>query len=88
MGGEAAAVRGRSGAARYNAGNLVHDPIPFEEPTNMTTRVVWFFSVLFLAGAITMSSGLAAAEGELAKATFAGGCFWCTEAVYAQIKGV
>ncbi|MFM8703407.1 MAG: peptide-methionine (S)-S-oxide reductase MsrA [Planctomycetia bacterium] len=35
-----------------------------------------------------MSSGLAAAEGELAKATFAGGCFWCTEAVYAQIKGV
>ena len=45
---------------------------------------------LFLAGAIMMmSSGLAgAAEGELAKATFAGGCFWCTEAVYAQIKGV
>jgi len=44
---------------------------------------------LLLAGAITMmSSGLAAAEGELAKATFAGGCFWCTEAVYAQIKGV
>jgi len=24
----------------------------------------------------------------LSKATFAGGCFWCTEAVYAQIKGV
>jgi len=36
-----------------------------------------------------MSSGMAAgAEGESAKATFAGGCFWCTEAVYAQIKGV
>ena len=52
----------------------------------MTARVVG----LFLAGAIIMmSSGLAAAaEGELAKATFAGGCFWCTEAVYAQIKGV
>jgi peptide-methionine (S)-S-oxide reductase len=45
---------------------------------------------LFLAGAIMMmSSGMAAgAEGESAKATFAGGCFWCTEAVYAQIKGV
>ena len=52
----------------------------------MTARAV----KLFLAGAIMMmSSGLAgAAEGELAKATFAGGCFWCTEAVYAQIKGV
>ena len=25
---------------------------------------------------------------KLDKATFAGGCFWCTEAVYAQIKGV
>jgi len=58
----------------------------FEEPIDMTAHLVpWF-----LAGAIMMmSSGLAgAAEGELAKATFAGGCFWCTEAVYAQIKGV
>ena len=25
---------------------------------------------------------------KLAQATFGGGCFWCTEAVYAQIKGV
>jgi peptide-methionine (S)-S-oxide reductase len=58
----------------------------FEEPTKMTARLFH----LFLAGAIMMStSGMAAgAEGELAKATFAGGCFWCTEAVYAQIKGV
>ena len=58
----------------------------FEEPTKMMAHVVR----LFLSGAIMMmSSGLAgAAEGELAKATFAGGCFWCTEAVYAQIKGV
>jgi len=52
----------------------------------MTARLVR----LFLTGAIMMMSGglAAGAEGELAKATFAGGCFWCTEAVYAQIKGV
>jgi peptide-methionine (S)-S-oxide reductase len=43
-----------------------------------------------LLGAIMMMpSGLAAeTDGTASKATFAGGCFWCTEAVYAQIKGV
>jgi peptide-methionine (S)-S-oxide reductase len=35
----------------------------------------------------TVSKG-AEEKPKLAKATFAGGCFWCTEAVYAQIKGV
>ncbi len=39
-----------------------------------------------------MMTARAADEGTvgagLAKATFAGGCFWCTEAVYAEIKGV
>lgn len=28
------------------------------------------------------------AQPKLTKATFGGGCFWCTEAVYEQIKGV
>ncbi|HEX9805185.1 MAG TPA: peptide-methionine (S)-S-oxide reductase, partial [Candidatus Dojkabacteria bacterium] len=25
---------------------------------------------------------------ELQKATFAGGCFWCTEAIFKRVKGV
>ncbi len=46
-----------------------------------------------VAGAILMGNAVAAEpQGgdapKLAKATFAGGCFWCTEAVYAEIKGV
>jgi len=43
-----------------------------------------------VAGAsIAMGSGWSGAEEpKLAKATLAGGCFWCTEAVYAELKGV
>ena len=45
---------------------------------------------IIVAGAtIAMGSGTSGAEEpKLAKATLAGGCFWCTEAVYAEIKGV
>lgn len=32
--------------------------------------------------------GLAAAAGNLAKATFAGGCFWCMEPPYDKLDGV
>ena len=45
------------------------------------------FACLIL-GALAMMSPAAAAPPALTKATFAGGCFWCTEAVYAQLKGV
>jgi peptide-methionine (S)-S-oxide reductase len=38
---------------------------------------------------MTLEAGMAReATGTMAKATFAGGCFWCTEAVYEQIEGV
>jgi peptide-methionine (S)-S-oxide reductase len=44
-----------------------------------------------LAAMVTGGLGMTMADDaapKLAKATFAGGCFWCTEAVYEQIKGV
>ena len=47
-----------------------------------------------LAGVMTMVTPAPGADPAddtdmpVAKATFAGGCFWCTEAVYAEIKGV
>jgi peptide-methionine (S)-S-oxide reductase len=46
--------------------------------------------VTLVAGAsIAMGNGTSGAEKPaLAKATLAGGCFWCTEAVYAELKGV
>jgi peptide-methionine (S)-S-oxide reductase len=51
---------------------------------------------LLVAGTLAVATALAgeptmadeATAPKLAKATLAGGCFWCTEAVYAQIKGV
>ena len=56
--------------------------------TTTSGRLVRFL----LAGAITMlaggSSTRGAEEAKPAIATFAGGCFWCTEAVYAELKGV
>ena len=37
---------------------------------------------------VMLSSAIAQAPGELSKATFAGGCFWCMEPPYDKIDGV
>jgi peptide-methionine (S)-S-oxide reductase len=61
-----------------------------QEGETMNSTVTGFL----VAGAILMGNvGAAEPQGgdeapNVAKATFAGGCFWCTEAVYAEIKGV
>ncbi len=39
-------------------------------------------------GVIMTDESQAADVPAVAKATFGGGCFWCTEAVYAEIRGV
>ncbi len=56
----------------------------------MTIKRVLFEGML-VALVSSVAGGFAMADDtapKLAKATFAGGCFWCTEAVYAQVKGV
>ena len=46
-------------------------------------------AVIVAGASIAMGNGTSGAgEPKLAKATLAGGCFWCTEAVYAELKGV
>jgi peptide-methionine (S)-S-oxide reductase len=57
-------------------------------------RATLWLSALILFGVSIMSIPSTPAADDtadakpMAKATFAGGCFWCTEAVYKEIKGV
>jgi peptide-methionine (S)-S-oxide reductase len=44
-------------------------------------------SIAFVMAALGLAPGLATAQGQ-AVATFAGGCFWCTEADFDKVAGV
>ncbi len=41
--------------------------------------------LVFITGTMT---GVAATDSQLAKATFAGGCFWCMEEAFEKVEGV
>ncbi len=61
---------------------------------DLRRRAALWLSALTLFGVSMMSIPSTPAADDtaddkpMAKATFAGGCFWCTEAVYKEIKGV
>jgi peptide-methionine (S)-S-oxide reductase len=58
---------------------------------NSDRRVVPFFFLLALALVLTvalLAPTHAGAQSNLAKATFAGGCFWCMEHPYDELDGV
>jgi peptide-methionine (S)-S-oxide reductase len=48
------------------------------------------FSLLIVAASLALAQTLGAqpAQGQPAKATFAGGCFWCVEADFDKVNGV
>ncbi len=45
-------------------------------------------TAIIIAGALYAGSAFAQQDDELARATFAGGCFWCMEPPYDQVDGV
>lgn len=55
-----------------------------------TKRISSWMAVFALAGALLVvaASHATAEESEHAKATFAGGCFWCVEEAFEKVSGV
>jgi peptide-methionine (S)-S-oxide reductase len=92
MGRQALAIRRQSGNTSYDQGKGFEGTEPYPEDRGMMFNPHVFSAVVvawaaFVTGGVGMAMANDAAP-TLAKATFAGGCFWCTEAVYEQMKGV
>jgi peptide-methionine (S)-S-oxide reductase len=67
---------------------LLRDELVRDELLHRWAIVILLAGVIGIMVGTPRSSGADDGKAALAKATFAGGCFWCTEAVYAEIKGV
>ena len=58
----------------------------------MTLRIIWLLTILFAGSVMVRGSQVdaraEAAGDNLAKATFAGGCFWCMQPAFDELPGV